>query len=67
LRALLPSTTFWESTSADKGQTALRWAAADGHAEVVSLLLAAGAEFKAALPSGFTPLLSRHGNVLELK
>jgi ankyrin repeat protein len=33
------------------------WAAAEGHADVVSLLLAARADFKSALPSGFTPLL----------
>src|SRR6185437_4785256 len=40
-----------------KGQTALMWAAAEGHADVVSILLAAKADFKTPLPSGFTPLL----------
>jgi ankyrin repeat protein len=41
------------------------WAAAEGHADVVSTLLAAGAELKSALPSGFTPLLfaAREGRI----
>jgi ankyrin repeat protein len=39
-----------------KGQTALMWAAADGHAEVVDALLKAGADFRTPLASGFTPL-----------
>ena len=38
-------------------QTALMWAAAEGHAEVVGELIKAGAEFRTALSSGFTPLL----------
>ncbi|HEX7898553.1 MAG TPA: ankyrin repeat domain-containing protein [Planctomycetota bacterium] len=41
---------------AEKGQTALHWASAEGHAEVVRLLLKAGAE-RRRLSSGFTPLL----------
>ena len=39
-----------------RGQTALMWAAAEGHAEVVEALLEAGADFRTPLPSGFTPL-----------
>jgi len=39
------------------GQTALMWAAADGNAAVVDALIEAGADFRTALPSGFTPLL----------
>ena len=39
-----------------RGQTALMWAAAEGHAEVARALLQAGAEFRTPLPSGFTPL-----------
>ena len=39
------------------GQTALMWAAAEGHAAVVQALLAAGADFRTPLPSGFTPML----------
>ena len=38
-------------------QTALMWAAAEGHAEVVEELIQAGAEFRTTLSSGFTPLL----------
>ena len=38
------------------GQTAILWAAADGHAEVVELLAEYGADFRKALPSGFDPL-----------
>ena len=38
-------------------QTALVWAAAEGHAEVVTALIQAGAEFEMTLESGFTPLL----------
>jgi ankyrin repeat protein len=33
------------------------WAAAEGHAAVVEALIKAGADFRAPLPSGFTPLL----------
>ena len=35
------------------------WAAADGHADVGRALLAAGADFRTPLPSGFTPLALR--------
>ena len=38
-------------------QTALMWAAAEGHAEVVAELIKAGGEFQTRLSSGFTPLL----------
>src|SRR5436190_617676 len=39
------------------GQTALMWAAAEGHTAVVELLLKAGADFRTSLAdSGFTPL-----------
>ena len=38
-------------------QTALMWAAAEGHAEVVGELIKAGADLRATLESGFTPLL----------
>lgn len=37
------------------GQTAIMWAAAEGHAPVVQLLLQAGADFHTPLASGFTP------------
>ena len=38
-------------------QTALIWAAAEGHAEVVAELIEFGADFRQTLESGFTPLL----------
>lgn len=38
-------------------QTALMWAAAEGHAEVVAELIEFGSDFRKALGSGFTPLL----------
>lgn len=38
-------------------QTALMWATAEGHVEVVEELIKAGAEYRASLASGFTPLL----------
>ena len=39
-----------------RGQTALMWAAAEGHAAVVASLTAAGAEVDARSDAGFTPL-----------
>ncbi|MDE0108948.1 MAG: ankyrin repeat domain-containing protein [Bryobacterales bacterium] len=38
-------------------QTALVWAASEGHAEVVAELIEFGADFRRKLESGFTPLL----------
>lgn len=38
-------------------QTALIWAAAEGHADVVAELIEFGADFRKTLESGFTPLL----------
>jgi ankyrin repeat protein len=40
-----------------RGQTAIMWAAAEGHAAVVQTLIDAGADFRAWLDSGFTPFL----------
>ena len=39
-----------------RGQTALMWAAAEGHAEVVAPLVAAGADVNTRSDEGFTPL-----------
>ena len=46
-------------------QTALVWAAAEGHAAVVAELIKAGADFRTKLASGFTPLLfaARNGHI----
>jgi len=46
-----------DSRDERRGQTALMWAAAEGHAVVVKELIEAGADFRLRLPSGFTPLL----------
>ena len=40
-----------------KGQTALMWAAAEGHSDVVKLLIDKGADVKAVSKSGFTALV----------
>ncbi|NDJ11633.1 MAG: ankyrin repeat domain-containing protein [Acidobacteriia bacterium] len=39
-----------------QGQTALMWAAAEGHTEIVNLLVAEGADIRIATKSGFTAL-----------
>jgi uncharacterized protein len=46
-----------DSKDERRGQTALMWAAAEGHADVVQALIDADADFRARVPSGFTPLL----------
>ena len=46
-----------DSRDERRGQTALMWAAAEGHAEIVKELIEAGADFRLRLASGFTPLL----------
>jgi len=52
------------------GQTALMWAAAEGHAPVVEMLVELGADYKARLASGMTPLLfairEGHGDVVRV-
>jgi len=40
-----------------RGQTALMWASAEGHADVVQTLIELGADARLRLSSGFTPLL----------
>ena len=40
-----------------RGQTALMWAAAEGHADVVQTLIELGSDFRLRLSSGFSPLL----------
>ena len=52
-----------------RGQTALMWAAAEGHAPVVAPLVAAGANVDAHSDGGFTPLAfavrAGHGDTVE--
>jgi ankyrin repeat protein len=57
VRALLSRGAAVDSKDDRRGQTALMWAAAEGHAAVVQELIDAGADFRARLASGFTPLL----------
>ena len=45
-----------DATETRRGQTALMWAAAEGHSEVVEALIAAGAEVNLASAEGFTAL-----------
>lgn len=57
VKALLARGAVVDSKEDRRGQTALMWAAAEGHREVVQALIDAGADFLTRLPSGFTPLL----------
>ncbi len=57
VKALLSRGASVHSKDDRHGQTALMWAAAEGHAEVVQELINAGADFRIRLTSGFTPLL----------
>jgi ankyrin repeat protein len=57
VKALLSRGVAVDGKDEARGQTALMWAAAEGHAEVVQALVDAGADVRARVPSGFTPLL----------
>ena len=48
-----------------RGQSALMWAAAEGHVEVVRALLGSGADFRTPLPSGYTPLFFAGTRIAE--
>jgi uncharacterized protein len=52
-----------------RGQTALMWAAAEGHVEVLETLIEAGADFRTPLDSGFSPLMFtvRQGRIPAVK
>ena len=57
VKALLARHVSVDGKDERRGQTALMWAAAEGHADVTQALIEAGADFQMRLPSGFTPLL----------
>jgi ankyrin repeat protein len=57
VKALLAHGALPDGKDDRRGQTALMWAAAEGHADVVQALIDAGADFRLRLASGFTPLL----------
>ena len=57
VKALLAHGAMADAKDEARGQTALMWAAAEGHAPVVQALIAAKADIRARVPSGFSPLL----------
>jgi len=57
VKTLLAHGAAVDSKDDRRGQTALMWAAAEGHASVAEVLLEVGADFRLRLASGFTPLL----------
>jgi len=57
VKSLLARGAQVDSKDEKHAQTALMWAAAEGHAPVVQMLIEVGADFKARLASGMTPLL----------
>ena len=57
VKSLLARGATVDARDARRGQTALMWAAAEGHADVVQTLIELGADARLRLSSGFTPLL----------
>jgi ankyrin repeat protein len=57
VKALLARGASVDGKDERRGQTALMWAAAEGHADVAQLLIEVGADVRLRLGSGFTPLL----------
>jgi len=57
VQALLSRGAAVDAKENQQGQTAIMWAAAEGHTEVVNALIAAKADWKLRLASGFTPFL----------
>ena len=57
VKALLVRGANVNAVEAWKGQTALMWAAAEGHSAVVDALIESGADVNARSKAGFTPLL----------
>jgi ankyrin repeat protein len=57
VKALLAQGARVDGKDEARGQTALMWAAAEGHAAVVRELIDGGADIHARVPSGLTPLL----------
>jgi ankyrin repeat protein len=70
VKALLARGAKVDSTDEKHHQSALIWAAAEGHAPVVEMLIEVGADYQARLASGLTPLLlavrEGHGDVVRV-
>ena len=56
VKSLLARGAVVDARDERRGQTALMWAAAEGHAEVVQTLIELGSDFRLRLSSGFSPL-----------
>jgi len=69
VRALLGKGADVKARESKYGQTALHWAAAEGHADVIGELVKAGAVVEDRLDSGYTPLLFavREGRIAAVK
>ncbi len=69
VRALLTRGADVHAREPRRGQDAIMWAAAEGHANVIETLIEAGADFRRPLSSGFTPLLFavRNGRIQAAK
>jgi uncharacterized protein len=69
VKALLAKGADPNAKESKRGQNAIMWAAAEGHAEVVETLIAAKANFRLALDSGFTPLFfaAREGHAAVVR
>jgi ankyrin repeat protein len=65
VKALIAHGATVDSKDDRRGQTALMWAAAEGHAPIVQALIDADADFGIRVPSGFTPMLfaARQGHI----
>jgi uncharacterized protein len=70
VKALIARGAIVDAKDEKHRQTALMWAAAEGHAPVVEMLIELGADYKARLASGMTPLLfavrEGHGDVVRV-
>lgn len=69
VRALLAKGANVKGKETKQGQTALHWAAAEGHVGVIEELVKGGAEVNDRLDSGYTPLLFavREGQLAAVK